>query len=727
MKIRSKLLFGLALTASAIAIVGFISLRATRASERAFADIADHTIPIIKALEDLRAAGLRIVASTSEISLIEAERATARVSGAALPRLSEPADDQDAEPVDEERDLLASARALYFSALNRYTSLTQGQVHRPASDLPQTISREGAALLRSSADIVALKMAGVSGTAVLQAKQAFEQAEIQYLQSIDNAINLQSVSFDVAKKTLRKSLQEANTHILWIGIWTAAALLVMGVVLTRVILSPIAALTSAADSISQSRHTSEAQLSQLRDMQRRNGAFDDEIGALARSFQSMLKSLHESRQELALQQLTLESKVEERTAELSAATRLAEALSLRAKEASHAKSRFLASMSHEIRTPLHGILGMNELLAVTLRDPEQQRYAQTIQSSGSNLLSIINQILDFSKIEAGLLVLEKAQIDLPALVAAACNLFEASARRNGVALHFQLGENLPRFVQGDPTRLTQILSNLLSNSVKFTKRGEIKLQIDARTNGATAKLVVECLLTDTGIGMSREEQDRLFVPFSQADDSTTRLYGGTGLGLAIAKQLVAKMGGEISVESAPGRGTTMRFTVALDQAQTHVAMQSADALPSGSSTTSRRYRVLVAEDNPVNQEVARAMLEAIGCDTDVVSTGAEALQAIGAQAYDLILMDWHMPIMDGLAATAEIRRRPELSRIPIVAVTADVLSNTREACLAVGMNDCLHKPYRLEQLQAMVRHWVPAPVAKTSRSPDEHSDLARSA
>ena len=385
-----------------------------------------------------------------------------------------------------------------------------------------------------------------------------------------------------------------------------------------------------------------------------------------------------------------------------------------AEAASRAKSQFLATMSHEIRTPMNGVLGMNELLLSTELTPTQRRYATTIHSSGQALLAIINDILDFSKIEAGRLELEHIDFDPREIVKDVGDLLTDPAQRKGLDLTCRMGSKAPWAVRGDPHRLRQILVNLVGNAIKFTERGEVTVDLECEAT-AGAAVVLRGAVRDTGIGIEPEVQTQLFKAFSQADSSHARRFGGTGLGLAITQQLVHLMGGTIQVDSTPGHGSTFRFTVTLassdlihrDRNRTNL---SPLALPEP-STPPRGIRVLLAEDNPVNQQVALYMLESLGYQTEVAENGREALQALSATRYDLVLMDCQMPDMDGFAATRQWRAQEQANggeRIPIIAVTANALEGDRDICLASGMDDFLAKPFTRLALGALIQRWTPA-------------------
>jgi len=403
--------------------------------------------------------------------------------------------------------------------------------------------------------------------------------------------------------------------------------------------------------------------------------------------------LFRANQQLQTQAARLELTVRERTQALEQAL-------ANMNRAMRAKSEFLAVVSHEIRTPMNGILGMTQLLQMSALDEEQRRFVGVIQTSGETLLSIINDILDMSKLEAGKFKLHSRPFEPRVVAREVGDLLRSQAQSKRLYLDIEIAERLPQWLQGDGLRLTQVLTNLVGNALKFTHHGGVTVTLEM-SDDAT---MLECVVQDTGIGIPPDRVNSLFERFSQVDSSITRRYGGTGLGLAICKHLVEGMGGTIGVRSKMHEGSTFTVRIPAPVAQPEAPAQGNPA----PAAPRRELRVLLVEDNAVNQLLAMTMLNKLGYQGDLAADGAEALERVKSVDYDVVLMDMQMPRMDGLTATRAIRQLPLAHQPRIVALTANAMDADRETCLQAGMDDFLAKPFKAGELREKIERTADA-------------------
>ena len=427
----------------------------------------------------------------------------------------------------------------------------------------------------------------------------------------------------------------------------------------------------------------------------------DEIEYLGESFNQMIEALSSSQEEITRHQDLLEQRIRQRTEELEEAM-------LRAQAANEAKSEFLANMSHELRTPMAGILGMLDVTLESDLPAEHRDQLETAQRCAYSLLALLNDILDLSKIESGRMGLEKIPFDVRIVLQDCVRSFQPKADETGIDLVCEISPTVPEEVVGDPLRLRQVFANLLSNATKFTVKGHVKVSLHAKA-AEGSEIVLRFVVEDTGIGIPAEKLPLIFEKFTQVDGSVSRKFGGTGLGLAITRKLVEMHHGEISVESEPGKGS--RFTATLRCTAPQTAPARIAAQPAGVAELHEMepVRVLVVEDNQVNQKVVTTVLRKRGFTVELANNGVEALEMLERDdRYRLVIMDVQMPVMDGLETTRRIRLNPKWRRLPILAMTAHAMNGDRERCLSAGMNGYISKPVHPAHLLSVMDEYMSA-------------------
>lgn len=489
------------------------------------------------------------------------------------------------------------------------------------------------------------------------------------------------VVLSVSRDSMNRQQQINIRTIFTVGLFVVLAATLLALIIGRGIATPILALAQTIKKLDEGKFDSRAEVTGPR-----------ETMALSRGINNLAESVAQSQEEL-------EAKVEQATSQLTAAmTVLAgknAALKATQKDletAMTAKDQFLASMSHELRTPLTAVTGFSRLLKKSAMDAEQAGYIENISAASELLLGTIDDLLNFSKFQAGALSLESIPFDLHEAMTTLIAMHSYSANEKSLRLSMNIHTDVPRIINGDPTRIKQVINNLISNAIKFTDQGVVELNISK----SKFSFAIESLcfsVTDTGIGIDKESQKSLFEPFSQADNSITRRFGGTGLGLVICKQLVEMMGGSIALNSSLGRGSEVRVLLPL----TVGAQKANESIETALTAAADKQllsgmHILIAEDNHFNQRLIKAIVESLGAVAVVVNNGSEALLAFECQHYDVVLMDVHMPIMDGITATERIVNRACDEGVVIIGLTANVVENERAALLAAGAVDILFKP-----------------------------------
>lgn len=504
-----------------------------------------------------------------------------------------------------------------------------------------------------------------------------------------------------------QQLEENQTKLIWILLLvTVGSILLVRWIITHFVATPLSALIRQMDALKNQRYDRVSHVET-----------EDELGRISRYLSRVSAEIHVREQSLRLsndeagrlnealsrQRDILEESVEARTQELQSAVQVAQA-------AERSKSSFLANMSHEIRTPMNSIIGFTGLLLEQNDLTKHQRdYLGKVHDSALLLLQIINDILDFSKIESGKLNIETVDFALSDVLERLMTLVKMQAEKRSLKLSVDVDNRLEVGYRGDPLRIGQVLLNITSNAIKFTEEGEVQISVKLIEEAEDNVNWIEFAVSDTGIGLSEEQISRLFRSFSQADDSTARRFGGTGLGLSICKQLVTLMGGSIGVTSSPGKGSTFRFSLPL-QVST-LPMQSESKLAKeGLRAAVKRIsgaKLLVVEDNVVNQQLAQDLLESIGMQVRLAENGLEALEALKTETFDGVLMDVQMPIMDGYEATRQIRQQPQFSDLPIIAMTANALLSDQAEAEEAGMSDYVSKPIITDDLFRVLVRWLP--------------------
>ncbi len=608
------------------------------------------TTRLIPALEDLRFGASEMTASLMEHLLFSALHERLQAGGE-----EEAHEHELLEAAEEELRYFHEDIKTYETALGRYAAVIDEHISEEEVFV-EALRETGYGLIQRSQDLLRISVKRPSEEELTEKIETFERAEKTFSKAVDEALAREQESALERVENVDDAVATATASA-WAGLLLAYAFIfVYGALITRSVTRPLGKLTDATERIGRGEFGTEVDV---------HGK--DETGVLARAFEQMSRDL---------------------SSNITALER-----------ADRAKSEFLATMSHEIRTPMNGVLGMLRLLLASDLTGRQSELASTAQTSAENLLIILNDILDHSKLEAGRIELEYVSFSPNQVLDSVVSLLRTHADAKGLNLSVESSSELPQWVKGDPTRVRQVLINLIGNAINFTQKGSVRVMATHRVlEGSNLELYIS--VSDTGIGISQEDQAKIFTRFSQADNTTTRKFGGSGLGLTICKQLVELMDGEIGLGSIVGEGSTFWFTI---RCTAGVPPQESEVCEFQVVPPGRRLRILVAEDNLVNCMVVRLFLEKEGHHVEVVGNGLEAVQAVKMGTYDLCLIDIQMPEMDGRTAARKIRGlEGTISEIPIIALTANAMAGDREEYLAAGMNDYLAKPFDSRQLQAVI-------------------------